>query len=237
MPPQFTQLSGPPLTPPQKYLDPSHPVFQRHINVNANPMVQPEYQQEYRMKVSRETGQGGGESAAPLPPFELKKLEPKLEPVVTLQQLQSKRLKEMREKEQKNVEMPKLKEAGHEIPVTVETPGHHHNHHSHHQKPVYVVYPIKGQEESDVGGLPNGIVIASRGEQGVAPPVTSGAEPYQNTPFSVATHFEQEPILTVKDKPKKTSPFPYALERPENVPTNHRPDSIYNTGEQPQVRP
>lgn len=230
------------MTPPQRYLDPKHPVFQRHLKVNTNPLMLaplhaaaslPSREQELlnrneeNVQTFREELNQRNQAFSDQP--EPSREPPKLEPVVTLHQLQAKKLL-LREKE-KNVELPKLKETVPEVPVTVETE-------NQSQKNVYVVYPIKGQEGDDAASVESKIVIASRGEHGSkVTPISTGSE-YQNTPFSVVAHFEQEPLLPEKTKPVKSQNFPYSLEKPEvneRVPNNHKGigQTIYNTGEQP----
>lgn len=239
------------MTPPQRYLDPKHPVFQRHLKVNSNPLMMaplpvspverlPSREQELlnrneqNVQTFREELNQRNQQVLEQP--ESSREPPKLEPVVTLHQLQAKKLL-LKDKE-KNVELPKLKETVPEVPVTLETD-------NQNQKNVYVVYPIKGQNDDDDDNLnaESKIVIASRGEHGSkVTPISTGSE-YQNTPFSVVAHFEQEPLLPEKPKPIKNPHFPYSLEKPKNHQqndlNNHKNSetvigqTIYNTGEQP----
>ncbi|XP_065082535.1 uncharacterized protein LOC135704920 [Ochlerotatus camptorhynchus] len=177
---------------------------------------------------------------------------PKLEPVVTLQMLQSKK-----QNEQSKYNLP----SGQKVDLAIEsqppstpvqavsTDGNH---------PVYVVYPVKStpmkMDSIHAGSSIDPVVVGHHGEQPpLSPPpaakVNTGSE-YQNTPFSIASHFEQEPILMAKDK--KHHPklhFPYNIEKPDphalvgmDHESKHRgpdqaiekkQDTIYNIGEEP----
>ncbi|XP_049535518.1 mucin-5AC [Anopheles darlingi] len=84
-------------------------------------------------------------------------------------------------------------------------------------RPVYVVYPVK----STAGGVrPQHAATDALIGQQPPPMIISPGTEYQNTPFSIASHFEQEPILGAKHKnrhgghaPKPN--FPYSLEKPD----------------------
>lgn len=175
---------------------------------------------------------------------------PKLEPVVTLQMLQSKK-----QTEQSKHKLP----SGQKLDLAVEgqppsspvqavsTDG---------AQPVYVVYPVKSTpmnlDSVHAGSHIDSVVVGHNGEQPPLPPPPARISPgneYQNTPFSIASHFEQEPILMAKDK--KQIPklhFPYNIEKPdphtliemENESKNRMPeiiekkqDTVYNIGEEP----
>lgn len=204
--------------PPQRFLDPNHPAFRRHLSANG-PLIQQQNHQGQGVRGEQDLLNRNDQSfqrfleerqtfprdlsttEKPHEEFSIRK-QGRLEPVVTLQMLHAKKLA-MQEKE-KNVELPVLKETVQEVPVAIET--------ANDKKNVYVVYPLKEEEVgSDQQSL--GSKISS---------VTSTGPEYQNTPFSIAnTHFEQEPILTLKEKskPLKTTQFPYAIEKP-----NHKHD-------------
>lgn len=222
---------GPMPGPPQRFLDPNHPAFRRHLNANGPVMQHQQQQQPHQLGLrgeqdllnrndqsfqrfleERQTVQRDmSTTEKPREEFSIRK-QGRLEPVVTLQMLHAKKLA-MQEME-KNVELPVLKETVQEIPVAIET--------ANDKKNVYVVYPLK-EEEDGSDSQTMGSKISS---------VTSTGPEYQNTPFSIAnTHFEQEPILTLKEKSKpiRTTHFPYAIEKP-----NHKPDSephIVNAGQ------
>ncbi|XP_052863701.1 proline-rich protein 36 [Anopheles cruzii] len=139
---------------------------------------------------------------------------PKLEPVVTLQMLQSKRRVEEGGSPANGVDLG-ASTAHPQVPV--EAPGTR-------DRPVYVVYPVKSTPmKLERPGVDTIIV---RGEHPPPPPppamVISPGTEYQNTPFSIASHFEQEPILVAKHK-KVAHPhansvklnFPYSMEKPD----------------------
>ncbi|XP_053659408.1 uncharacterized protein LOC128708455 [Anopheles marshallii] len=173
---------------------------------------------------------------------------PKLEPVVTLQMLQSKK-----------------QASSNNSPVAQDSLGEESNNvvagSSQSQqpdvvskdRPVYVVYPVKSTPVRLDNKPPHGdgIVVGHRGEQLPSKPISPGTE-YQNTPFSIASHFEQEPILTAKHrKPNLNGKpnFPYSLEKPDPLALVHQldkeqsagqpvqdlseSDSEYNLGEEP----
>uniref|UniRef100_A0A336MM27 CSON002702 protein n=1 Tax=Culicoides sonorensis TaxID=179676 RepID=A0A336MM27_CULSO len=206
---------------PQRYLDPNHPAFRRQLNANGQMMQPPHHLPQgvrgeqdllnrndhsfQRFLEERQTFPRDL-STTEKPREELNRKQGRLEPVVTLQMLHAKKLA-MQEQE-KNVELPVLKETVQEVPVAIET--------ANDKKNVYVVYPLKDEE----GVIPDQLLAGSI----KLPSVTSTAPEYQNTPFSIAnTHFEQEPILTLKEKSKpiKTTQFPYMIERP----LNHKPEA------------
>lgn len=225
--------------PPQRFLDPNHPAFRRQLNANG-PMIQQSQgvrgeqdllnrndQSFQRFLEERQTfPRDLSTTEKPREEFIIRK-QGRLEPVVTLQMLHAKKLA-MQEKE-KNVELPVLKETVQEIPVAIET--------ANDKKNVYVVYPLKEEEVGSSDQQSLGSKFSS---------VTSTGPEYQNTPFSIAsTHFEQEPILTLKEKskPLKTTQFPYAIEKPnhKSEPESHVIKSgqvdlgvppMLNTGEQ-----
>lgn len=240
VPDRMLSMGPPNPIPPHKYLDSAHPVFQRNMNINGKPMNQHEPQplsgeQEFlnrnsqNIQLFHQEHQGPPivhKSTTERPFQDLNMKVGKLEPVVTLQMLQAKKMA-MIDQEQ-NVEVPLLKENIAEMPVTIET--------AKDNKPVYVVYPIR--EDATLEDV----------EPSRSSGVPTGSE-YQNTPFSVVSHFEQEPILMLKEKvkPTKSAHFPYPIEKP-NFPGEIEPHHIrkgqlndfgvpvgpiFNTGEQP----
>ena len=171
---------------------------------------------------------------------------PKLEPVVTLQMLQSK-------KQASSHGSPSVQDSlGEASNVVAGSPQSQTHETGHKDRPVYVVYPVKSTPVR-LDSKPNGdpIVVGHRGEQPPSKPISPGTE-YQNTPFSIASHFEQEPILTAKHRkpnPNGKLNFPYSLEKPDPLalaqqldkeqsggqPTQDllESDSEYNLGEEP----
>lgn len=158
----------------------------------------------------------------------------RLEPVITLQMLQNK----------KGGSKLNLPPVPHDIPQDIQAqfPSNHKD-----EKPktpsLYVVYPVSDNSyennaplsSSNSNGGDHSVVLANRGDSQIP-----GAPEYQNTPFSVVSHFEQEPLLMKKDK--KKNPFPYHLERPASTHDfkYERPQygpshdaSLYNMGEEP----
>ncbi|XP_053698533.1 uncharacterized protein LOC128745485 [Sabethes cyaneus] len=176
---------------------------------------------------------------------ERKPQRPKLEPVVTLQMLQSK--KQATESHKHNLP------SGQKVDLAVEghppvTPVQAIS--GDDKQPVYVVYPVKSTP-TKMDAIPAGsslepVAVGGHRDEKVSP----GTE-YQNTPFSIASHFEQEPILMAKQK--KNHPklhFPYSLEKPDphalmtemDHESKHRlaepeieskQDTVYNIGEEP----
>lgn len=147
----------------------------------------------------------------------------KLEPVVTLQMLQAK-------KNGNKLNIPAAS-VPHEIPQDLSyLPKNHKNDVLPSKEPsVYVVYPVTGENQ-------NSILNEEKKEEQLPLP---SANEYQNTPFTVVSHFEQEPLLMKKDKKKQQ--FPYQIEKPapphvEKIPVNFNSPhghSIYNIGEEP----
>lgn len=156
-----------------------------------------------------------------------------LEPVVTLQMLQSKKTSGGK------LNLPP-------VPQDITQDLHEESLPSNHKKEtnerlaankpsVYVVYPVQSHSSFE-----NPQALKDEEKDGREPSIISE---YQNTPFSVVSHFEQEPLLMKKDK-KRYPTFPYHLERPQKTqiemksdlqrPTEFNYDgSIYNIGEQP----
>ncbi|EDS43942.1 conserved hypothetical protein [Culex quinquefasciatus] len=184
-----------------------------------------------------------------------KPVRPKLEPVVTLQMLQSKKQTES----QKIHNLP----SGQKVDLALE--GHppvsnpavqqpQPSFSNDGKQPVYVVYPVKStpmkMDPAQSASSIDPIVVGLRGDQSPLPPskISPGTE-YQNTPFSIASHFEQEPILMAKDKKHHQKVhFPYSLERPDphaiaeidakrqrhdQATIEKKQDTIYNIGEEP----
>uniref|UniRef100_A0A182JV72 Uncharacterized protein n=1 Tax=Anopheles christyi TaxID=43041 RepID=A0A182JV72_9DIPT len=171
---------------------------------------------------------------------------PKLEPVVTLQMLQSK-------KQASSGSSPPVQDSlGEESIIVTGSSQTQHQDIGHKDRPVYVVYPVKSTPVR-LDSKPNGdpIVVGHRGEQPPSKPISPGTE-YQNTPFSIASHFEQEPILTAKHRkpnPNSKLNFPYSLEKPDPLALAQQldkeqsggqpaqdlldTDSEYNLGEEP----
>ncbi|XP_055635272.1 mucin-2 [Toxorhynchites rutilus septentrionalis] len=175
---------------------------------------------------------------------------PKLEPVVTLQMLQSK--KQTSESQKHNLP------SGQKVDLALE--GHPPSTslqgiNADTKQSVYVVYPVKStpmkMDTVQSSSSLDPVVIGHRGDHlPIHPSMVSPGTEYQNTPFSIASHFEQEPILMAKDKKHHQKvQFPYNLERPdpqalvemENEFKHRRPemskenklDNIYNIGEEP----
>ncbi|XP_055587970.1 uncharacterized protein LOC129740342 [Uranotaenia lowii] len=177
-----------------------------------------------------------------------KPLRPKLEPVVTLQMLQAKK----QGSETLKLNLP----SGQKIDPTP-PPSPAQGIGAEGKQPVYVVYPVKStpmkMDSAQSGSNIDSVVVGLRGEQAPLPPlrISPGTE-YQNTPFSIASHFEQEPILMAKEKKQQQKiNFPYNLERPdphaamvdndndfrrnpsEQELNEKKQDTIYNIGEEP----
>lgn len=155
----------------------------------------------------------------------------RLEPVITLQMLQNK-------KSGSKLNLPPVP---HDIPQDIQSPSNHKDDGS--KKPsIYVVYPVSADSYENAAPLTiqsannhQSVIVANRGESPM-----SGVSEYQNTPFSVVSHFEQEPLLMKKDK--KKNQFPYHLERPAQSSdfNKDRPKygpphdgGMYNIGEEP----
>lgn len=158
----------------------------------------------------------------------------RLEPVITLQMLQNKK---------NGGSKLNLPPVPHDIPQDILTPIPSNHKDDGSKKPsVYVVYPVTSNSyensapQLSAGSYEDPSVVLAHREDAMIPSVSE----YQNTPFSVVSHFEQEPLLMKKDK--KKNPFPYHLERPTQS-TEYkfeRPKygpsqagSIYNMGETP----
>ncbi|XP_053672163.1 proline-rich protein 36 [Anopheles nili] len=164
---------------------------------------------------------------------------PKLEPVVTLQMLQSKKQIGTSPPGQDSQVKDNTPQAPQQQPDGASK-----------ERPVYVVYPVKSTPVR-LDGNPNGDALGHRGEQPPLVKVISPGTEYQNTPFSIASHFEQEPILTAKHRkpnPHGKLSFPYSLEKPDPValtqPLDRKPEAVqdlaesdteYNLGEEPSV--
>ncbi|XP_011295635.2 titin [Musca domestica] len=137
----------------------------------------------------------------------------KLEPVVTLQMLQSQKKAVSLPNDDTGageIQVPSLDEAEEEINQAAE---------SNNRNGLYVVYPMAGDKKSEVAAedLKNKLPAVAH----VEPP--TGSE-YQNTPFSVVRDEPQEPILKNK-KPvslhqqqkaaANKDAFPYPIEKPD----------------------
>lgn len=158
-----------------------------------------------------------------------------LEPVVTLQMLQSKKSSGGK------LNLPPVQHDASIDHHAASLPSNHKEETGERlpskQPSVYVVYPVQSHATFE---SPQALR-----EEEKEPSIISE---YQNTPFSVVSHFEQEPLLMKKDK-KKQPLFPYHLEKPAKqqiemksdvvVQQQQRPaevnydPSIYNIGEQP----
>lgn len=125
------------------------------------------------------------------------------------------------------------------------------------KSPVYVVYPDPALnfpfQKETIGAPSNAPLNANvHNIEESAVEITnhqldqmaSSISEYQNTPFSVVSHFEQEPLLMAKTKNHKKSPFPYLMERPQNIGPGYLPNAPektkrisesneYNIGEEP----
>ena len=156
-----------------------------------------------------------------------------LEPVITLQMLQHK----------KSGNQLNLPPVPHDIPQDIQAsfPSNHKE-----EKPktpsIYVVYPVTSNSHEQSEPLTSHSNVDDQPINGQGDYQNHGVPEYQNTPFSVVSHFEQEPLLMKKDKRKNQ--FPYHLERPaSNDFKFERPKygqaydgAIYNLGEQPTSR-
>lgn len=164
----------------------------------------------------------------------------KLEPVVTLQQLQHQKLLQKDGLDQQSFNQHSFNP---DAPVAMHT--------ASDKPPVYVVYPVKtSPPKLDVNGEKqlgdDAVVVGHRGEHAPLPPSEIGSNlpgnEYQNTPFTVIRQ-EQKPILVVKPKLR----FPYPLQRPSGEVAhqdrliNIKPpqdsesydETSYNIGEEP----
>lgn len=167
----------------------------------------------------------------------------KLEPVITLQQLQHKKLLQKDGVDQHQLLFSQQHAFNPDTPIAVHT--------ASDKPPVYVVYPVKTSPlKLEVVGdkdLDDGVVVGHRGEHPPMPPADISASPpgneYQNTPFTVIRQ-EQKPILVVKPKLR----FPYPLQRPSGELVGHQDrlinikpsatlesddETSYNIGEKP----
>lgn len=156
----------------------------------------------------------------------------RLEPVITLQMLQNKKGSSSK------LNLPPVP---HDIPQDIQAPlPSNHKMEGSKNPSIYVVYPVSpnSYENSVALSGPNAAVVLPDHGESQTPTLSE----YQNTPFSVVSHFEQEPLLMKKDNKKKQQQFPYHLERP--APSNdlkydrpaygpHHDGPVYNTGEQP----
>lgn len=167
------------------------------------------------------------------PEHQSSEVRSKLEPVVTLQQLQHQKLLQKDSSvitQQRNRDGPVAVQAASDKP------------------PVYVVYPVKTSPlKLDViapKDTEEPVVVGHRGEHSPMPPseINLMSNPgYQNTPFTVIRQ-EQEPILKQRHQPNKQQ-FPYPLERPDKhkasgpmegkKDSSSYYDSVYNLGEEP----
>lgn len=166
----------------------------------------------------------------------------KLEPVITLQQLQHQK---MLQKDGLDQQLLGQQTFNPDAPVAVHT--------ASDKPPVYVVYPVKTSPlKLEVVGekdIDDAVVVGHRGEHPPMPPSDIEGNPaagneYQNTPFTVIRQ-EQKPILVVKPKLR----FPYPLQRPngelvqqdrlinikptQNIDSEVYDESSYNIGEKP----
>ena len=154
-----------------------------------------------------------------------------LEPVITLQMLQNKK---------GGGSKLNLPAVPHDISQDIQSliPSNHKEE-SGKKPSIYVVYPVSSDSFESTKNSHSyedpSVIVADRDDIQI-PSVSE----YQNTPFSVVSHFEQEPLLMKKDK--KKNQFPYHLERPahSNDYKFERPKygpshdgSIYNMGETP----
>ncbi|GAB0092828.1 hypothetical protein DMENIID0001_078650 [Sergentomyia squamirostris] len=169
---------------------------------------------------------------------------PKLEPVVTLQMIQTKKLLQGTGSSQaQNVTAA----------INVGQPQQSVNVAGSEKNPVYVVYPIKSWQDTE-----DPIVIGQRGDQLPLPPseigsISHNGGEYQNTPFTII-HHDQEPILSAKHKHIHALPkplqakFPYYMEQTDSKsvgemtmkasmnmmkPVEEHHHQLYNLGEEP----
>ncbi|KAM7364679.1 uncharacterized protein ACRADG_001068 [Cochliomyia hominivorax] len=138
--------------------------------------------------------------------------EPKLEPVVTLQMLQS---------QKKAVSLPGDDSGDGEIQVPSLENEENGDGTQANQNGLYVVYPIKGVKKTEiVEGTENQSALPAVAH--MEPP--TGSE-YQNTPFSIIRDHQQEPVLknkkplSLQQQQKKVQQskdtFPYPIEKPD----------------------
>lgn len=152
-----------------------------------------------------------------------------LEPVITLQMLQNK-------KSGSKLNLPPVP---HDVPQDIQAPvPSNHKDEKSKTPSIYVVYPVSANAYENAAPVPSHsniedqpVAIGNRGDYQIP-----GVSEYQNTPFSVVSHFEQEPLLMKKDK--KKNQFPYHLERPASndfkfESPKYGPGPLYNLGEQP----
>ena len=141
-----------------------------------------------------------------------------LEPVITLQMLQGKKGSSSK------LNLPAVpQDVSQDLQDSQDSQDQHNQHLNDGTgkvPSVYVVYPTSGHNNHNrpypVEPVPqfsglvdeSSVVIANHGEPSI--PVVGPSE-YQNTPFSVVSHFEQEPLLMAKEKRKNS--FPYHMER------------------------
>lgn len=154
----------------------------------------------------------------------------KLEPVITLQMLQLKKNGPLK---------PNIPSVPHDIPQDLSyasaqpltnIPKNHKEDPTAFPKDpsIYVVYPVS-QNSPPQPQQPTE-------EKSEEFPIKHD---YQNTPFAVVSHFEQEPLLMKKDKKKPS--FPYQIEKPVPPQVGQIPvqfntqhvHSVYNIGEEP----
>ena len=172
-----------------------------------------------------------------------------LEPVVTLQMMQSK-------KGSNKVNLPAPSKPIQSVPPTQQKPQEPVD----GKSPVYVVYPDPALNfpYHKENGAPSTAQLSGNyhnveesaveiNNHDIGDQITSSVSEYQNTPFSVVSHFEQEPLLMAKNKNNKNnkSPFPYHfMERPQHIENGHYPNqqeksklvsdsNEYNIGEEP----
>lgn len=138
--------------------------------------------------------------------------EPKLEPVVTLQMLQS---------QKKAVSLPNDDTGDGEIQVPSLDNDEAEGGSQANQNGLYVVYPIKGAKKTEnAEGVENQSALPAVAHN--EPP--TGSE-YQNTPFSIIRDHQQEPVLKNKKPlslqqqqnkpPQNKDTFPYPIEKPD----------------------
>lgn len=224
---ELTYMKPPPMSPPNFHLKrilTGNPetlqMIQRPVNVpNIPPVSDSELNKSLPPAPSTMVTQAASEEEGN---------STSLEPVVTLQMLQSKKTSGGGK-----LNLPPVQ---HEISQDLRPAPIPSNHKEEPAKKpsVYVVYPVQSQsfEDSQSAGDDD--------DDNNNPKEPSIIPEYQNTPFSVVSHFEQEPLLMKKDK-KKPPNFPYYLEKPtqqiemkSDRPSDHYYDaSIYNIGEQP----
>lgn len=208
---------------------PSSPVFKAKLH-QKNDGVPETMQMKQRISNILQLHDGELNKLSPPPTFqkyvrhklknEQESNNTRLEAVNTLQMLQSNK---------KN--MNKLNFYAPDTPKIIKDQIENKHYDQSKRSSIYVVYPISTKNISSISSSNSIEMLGISENKNIL---------YQQTPFSVVSHFEQEPLLTKKDKKKNL--FPYPLER--HVPHDHEAErtkpeikvhdnTLYNLGEKP----